>query len=112
MAETLPDSRLREPKGCVIADWPLGWSWRMIGGRLRYARKVIRLELEPIFCVNCGTPEGFVPRGIMSWVCFLCNSCAETHGQYAATLKCPDEDFWAKVASEMQAKYGRALTQA
>jgi hypothetical protein len=86
-----------------MADWPCF-------GRDGVLR-VIRLELEPIFCVNCGKPNGFVPRGIMSFVSWLCLPCSETWGETASLWESSDREFWRKVAYEMVRKYGRGLTQ-
>ncbi len=99
MVDTLPDSRLRDPKATVMVDWPDG-----NGGS-------VRLELEPIYCFNCGKPNGYVPRAIMSFVSWLCEGCSETWGKTANLHQRPDQEFWDKVGEEMLTRYGRALTQ-
>jgi hypothetical protein len=96
--ETLPSSTLREAKGHVMADW------NMTDG------SVVRLELEPIYCFNCGKPNGYIPTGLMSWVSWLCQKCSQTYGAEADKLACPDEQFWNDVAWEMYARWGRYLT--
>jgi hypothetical protein len=82
-----------------VADWPDG-----NGGS-------IRLELEPIYCFNCGKPNGYVPVGLMSFVSWLCVDCSITWGQNAKAHKHADQDFWDKLYECMMTKYGRALTQ-
>lgn len=96
---SLPDSRMRDPKGCVVVDWPDNQ-----GGS-------IRLELEPIFCFNCGAPNGYVPRGLMTFVSWLCAFCSLVWGKEASLHSHADQEFWDKVYSEMIDKFGRALTQ-
>ncbi len=108
---TLPDSRCaNDTIGTVMVDWEFD-ELEKVGGVFRMVKKKHRLEMQPIYCVNCGKLEGYIPRGTVSWVCFLCNLCSDTHGYNAALLPCPDKDFWDAVASEMFAAYGRALTQ-
>ncbi len=94
----LPDSRLKDAKGTVMVDWPT-------------ATGKIRLELEPIFCFNCGTPAGYVPKGIMSFVSWLCQPCSEEWGATASLHSSPDQEFWDAVGAEMVARFGKALTQ-
>lgn len=95
----LPDSRLHDPKGTVMADWDMG------DGTTR------RIELEPIFCFSCGTPAGYVPREAMSFVSWLCLPCSEKYGEQAALWQSSDREFWLAVAEEMRVRFGRALTQ-
>ena len=102
--DVLPDSRLSSARETVMADWPVEGP----DGTTR----TIRLELEPIFCINCGKPNGYVPVGIMSWVSFLCVPCSGTWGEAASALYSPDQEFWDAVGAEMVARFGRALTQA
>lgn len=99
MPDVLPDSRLKDPKATVMADWTLS------NGH------TIRLELEPIYCFNCGVPTGYVPRYIMSFVSWMCAKCSEAYGTLAANWKSSDEEFWAKVHSECLDKFGQGLTQ-
>jgi hypothetical protein len=101
----LPDSRLKDPKETVKADW----SWRNPATGLV---ETIRLELEPIYCFNCGKPNGHTPRGLMSYVSWMCEACAETWGGEAKLHNCADADFWAKVKEACLEIYGRELTQA
>jgi hypothetical protein len=73
--------------------------------------RTVRLELEPIFCFNCGAPNGYVPRGIMSFVSWLCEKCSLTWGELASLHKHADQDFWDKVTFELNSRFGRSLTQ-
>lgn len=95
----LPDSRLKDPKGTVMVDWGTATG------------ETVRLELEPIFCFNCGKPNGYVPRDIMSFVSWLCQPCSDRWGHDASLHVHADQEFWDKVGHEMQTRYGRALTQ-
>lgn len=97
--DILPDSRLRNPKDCVIVDWPL-----MDG-------TTVRLELEPIFCFSCGKPNGYVPREIMSFVSWLCMPCSEKYGELASNWQASDGQFWQDVANEMKDRFGHVLDQ-
>jgi hypothetical protein len=99
MSNVLPDSRLREKIGTVMADWKLPDG------------TTIRLELEPIYCLNCGKPNGYVPRETMSFVSWLCQPCADKWGGQASLHDSPDQEFWDAVAFEMQARFGHYLTQ-
>jgi len=89
--DILPDSRLVRPRGAVHR--PDGW-W------------------QPIFCANCGADGGLVPEANMTFVFWLCDRCAATHGQIAGTMMMPDEVFWERVKQEQIATYGRFLTEA
>lgn len=96
----LPDSRLKDPRGVVRADWT------MPDGR------TVRLNMEPIFCINCGKPAGYVPQEVMSFVSWLCEPCAEKWGEHASGWATADAAFWALVAAEMKDRFGHVLTQA
>lgn len=98
LANILPDSRLADPKGTVMVDW------QNTDGTF------IRLELEPIYCFNCGKSNGYVPRDIMSFVSWLCMSCSEKWGEYADSWIVSDEIFWNDVAVEMLTRFGHILT--
>lgn len=90
----LPDSRLvRHVRGVI--DGFLG----------RF-----RLQLEPIFCANCGCDGGFVPTENMTFVFYLCDPCHERHGVPEGTYAVPDEVFFARVHEEQMEKYGRELS--
>jgi hypothetical protein len=102
--DILPDSRLKDPKGTVMADWPITDEF----GHTR----TLRIQLEPIFCFNCCKPNGYVPREVMSFVSWMCEPCSEKWGEKASMHKCSDAVFWEKVREGMLEKYGRALTQA
>lgn len=47
----------------------------------------------------------------MTFMFYLCNKCAETHGAIAGTMLMPDEVFFEKLRQEQLAAYGRYLTQ-
>lgn len=104
----LPDSRMKDPKGTVVADWPI-YEPDGFGG---IKTRTIRLEMEPIFCFNCGKPNGYVPVGLMSFVSWMCDYCAEAWGGTALLHNHADQEFWDKVEAEMVRVYGHALTQA
>lgn len=101
-ANVLPDSRLHDPKATVMVDWPI----------LDGTGRTVRLELEPIYCFNCGKPNGYVPREVMSFVSWLCLPCAEKWGEHANNWQTADEEFWLLVQAEMIARFGRVLDQA
>ena len=84
--------------GSLSMDWPLP------DGRF------VRVEVIPVFCANCGTPYGYVPRDNTSWAFWLCTPCFETYGAVAGTLAMPDEEFNRKVEAEMVERFGRVLT--
>src|SRR5215469_6543855 len=108
---TLPDSRLRNPVDTVMVDW--AWDeYRTVAGQLQTRRVRHRLELEPIFCWECGKRQGYVPRGLFYWVSMLCNGCSEKLGGAPLELDHPDAEFWDKVSEEMERSYGRPLSQA
>lgn len=87
--EILPDSRARETKGRVFT--PMG-------------------AFVPIFCANCGVPGGHCPEENMTFICWICNKCAETYGAIAGTMFMPDEVFWERLKQEQLAAHGRYLT--
>ena len=64
----------------------------------------------PVYCANCGCDGGMVPAEGMTFLFYLCNSCAETYGQIAGTMVMPDEVFYDKLAQEQLQRYGRYLT--
>lgn len=92
--EVLPESRLKDTKGVV---------------RAAYAR--MPMNWVPIFCANCGTAQGYVPEDNCTFVCWLCDPCAEKWGTLYGVCLTPDEVFWQRVADEMHEKYGRYLTK-
>ncbi len=96
--DVLPDSRLREPKGTAMVDWPLP------------SGKTVRVEAEKVFCANCGVPYGYVPKENTAFTCWLCNQCFEQYGAVAGTFAVPDEQFCRAVEYEMTERFGRALT--
>lgn len=102
-APVLPDSRLIDPKGTIMADWPIT---DQFGNP-----KIIRIELEPFFCFHCGKPGGYTPREIMSFVSWMCPKCAESKSVEACACMSSDEQFWQVVGAEMMARFGHILTQ-
>ena len=93
--QVLPESRLKDSKGVVRgAPWKYGsTNW------------------VPIFCANCGKPQGYVPEENCTFACWLCDPCSEVWGELYMTALMPDEVFWAKVAMEQLERYGRILTK-
>ena len=90
-----PDSRLQNrDKGIVRGLFPL-----------------LRTQINwiPIYCANCGKPNGYVPEASCDFVCWLCDPCAEKWGPELATMMIPDEVFWQKVKFEQLERYGRLL---
>jgi hypothetical protein len=72
---------------------------------------VLLLEMEPIYCFNCGKDAGYIPKDVMSHACYLCSGCSlDGWGEYASQLMNPDQEFWDKVAEETLARFGRKLT--
>jgi len=94
-AVLLPDSRLKDRlKGIVRAT--VG-----IFGTINWV---------PIFCANCGKPNGYVPEENMDFVCWLCAPCSERWGSQYGLALMPDEVFWQKAHHEQLEKYGRLLS--
>jgi len=92
-AELLPDSRLAPataPKGAVHSA-ALGW-------------------MVPVFCANCGKSGGLVPQENMTFAFYLCQLCADAHGEIAGTMAVPDEVFWEEVKQEQLDAHGRLLS--
>ena len=65
----------------------------------------------PVFCANCGADGGSCPEENMTFIFYLCNKCAETHGTVAGVMMMPDEVFWQKMRDEQMETYGRYLTE-
>ncbi len=89
-SDLLPDSRAREIRGRVFT--PMG-------------------AFVPVFCANCGAEGGLCPEENMTFMFYLCNKCAETHGPVAGTMMMPDEVFWQKLKNEQLERHGRYLTE-
>lgn len=96
----LPDSRLEHNPdlGCLVIDWKLSDG------------TVARVEVQPIFCANCGKKYGWVPKDNTTFVCWLCNKCHEKFGNVIGTYAMPDEEFCRNVQQEMQERFGHDLT--
>lgn len=92
MAEVLPDCRARQARRLISRGMAGLW--------------------EPVFCANCGADGGMVPTENITFLFYLCNACASTHGQIAGTMLMPDEVFFEKVKQEQLERYGRYLTPA
>lgn len=90
-----PDSRLRD-RGKGIIRGVLGGTFGSI-------------NWVPIFCANCGKPNGYVPEENTDFVCWLCDPCSLKVGPELATMMVPDEAFWAKAQAEQLERYGRLL---
>lgn len=95
MADILPDSRLQDQKG---------------GKRIEFGPWG-RINMEPVFCANCGKLGAYVPEENCTFACWLCDPCAETMGPITGALMMPDEVFWERVKAEQMEKYGRLLTK-
>jgi hypothetical protein len=92
--DVLPSSRAKESKGVVRAT----------------LSRTPSMNWVPIFCANCGKSGGFVPEENCSFACYLCDPCAEVHGEAFGHLMVPDEVFWSRVAEEQLNRYRRILT--
>lgn len=95
----LPDSRLqRRPDfECKKVDWQLPDG------------KIVQIEVQPIFCANCGTLSAYVPKENCTFAFYLCRKCQDKplpDGTYGV----PDDEFDKAVAFEMQERFGHALT--
>jgi hypothetical protein len=88
--DILPDCRAVDTKGRVFT---LGGVW------------------IPVYCANCGVDGGMVPEENMTFVFYLCQKCAETHGPIAGMMMMPDEVFFEKLKQEQIASYGKYLTE-
>lgn len=114
MSDTLPDSRVKNPTDTKMVTWEFDEIEQTIENGLPLFRRVVRkhrFEMERVFCAECSKEKGWIPRGIFSWFCILCDSCSETKGLDYAKCDKPDQEFWDKVTEEMQARFGRGLTQ-
>ena len=100
MPDVLPDSRLANPNGAKMVDWPLA------DGR------TVRLECVPVFCANCGAPYGYVPKDNTAWAFWLCQPCFDKYGVIANTMVASDDEFCQNLAFEMNERFGRELTAA
>ena len=96
--DVLPDSRLRSPKFTKLAQW-------LVDGHY------VTIELEPVYCANCGTPHGYVPIANTSFAFWLCDKCFTTWGIPAGTMVSSDEIYWRRVRDAMMNKYGHVLSK-
>lgn len=96
----LPDSRLarRPDLGTFMADWPLP-----SGG-------TVRVEVQPVYCANCGKLWGHVPKDNTGFAFWLCARCFEGHGPLAGTYAVPEDAFNRALAHEMEERFGRHLS--
>lgn len=96
MSDLLPDSRLASPTGVIRIQFG---SWG-------------RLNMQPIFCANCGKLGAYAPEENMTFAFWLCEGpCTDQWGALAGTYTSPDEVFWEQVKGEMNAKFGHDLTE-
>ena len=92
----LPDSRLKSPTGVIRIEFG-NWG---------------RLNMQPIFCANCGKLGAYVPAENMTFAFWLCDGpCSESWATLAGTYTSPDEVFWETVKGEMLERYGQYLTE-
>lgn len=99
MPDILPDSRLKLTKNTLMVDWPLGDGTK------------VRIEIEPVFCANCGVSHGYVPTENTIWAFWLCQKCYDQYGVPASLMVALDDDFWHNVQEEMLVHYGHVLNQ-
>ena len=95
--DVLPDSRMKHPTGVTRIEFG---EWG-------------RLNMQPIFCANCGKLGAYVPEENMTFAFWLCDGpCSDSWATLAGTYTSTDEVFWQKVAEESLETYGRYLTEA
>jgi len=95
MSDLLPDSRLASPTGVIRIEFG-NWG---------------RINMQPIFCANCGKLGAYVPEENMTFAFWLCNGCEAQWATLAGTYTTSDEQFYATVAEEMIETYGHYLTE-
>ena len=92
----LPDSRMASPTGVIRIEFG---EWG-------------RLNMQPIFCANCGKLGAYVPEANMTFAFWLCDHpCADQWATLAGTYTTTDEVFFATAAQEMLEQYGHFLTE-
>lgn len=97
MMDLLPDSRMKSPTGSTRIHWG---EWGM-------------LNMQPIFCANCGKLGAYTPEENITFAFWLCDHpCAEQWGHLAGTYTSPDEVYWEKVKGEMMEQHGHYLDEA
>jgi hypothetical protein len=94
----LPDSRLVDPRGTLMVEWPLPDG------------TAVRLEVERLYCANCGKFYGYCPRANVTFAFVLCKRCFETYGAIAGTYAVPDDEFDRALAYELERRFGHAAT--
>lgn len=96
MSDLLPDSRLKSPTGEIRIEFG---EWG-------------RLNMEPIFCANCGKLGAYVPKENMTFAFWLCDHpCAEQWSPLPGTYTTPDQVFWERVKAESIESKGHYLTE-
>lgn len=80
----LPDSRMKRPKSSRTMFWP----------------GVGNIEVEQVFCANCGKLHGWVPQQNTTYAFWLCMPCSETYGSKLPGYLMPDEVYWELVRQE------------
>lgn len=67
-----------------------------------------------LFCANCGADGGRVLEtdvpNAEQFAFYLCNPCAEKHGNIPGTMMVPDEIILQKIREAQFEEYGRLLT--
>ena len=92
----LPDSRMASPTGVIRIEFG---EWG-------------RINMQPIFCANCGKLGAYIPEENMTFAFWLCNGpCSDQWATLAGTYTSSDEVFFEKVAQEMLETYGHYLTE-
>ena len=71
----------------------------------------VRIEVEKIYCANCGKAYGWVPKENTTWACFLCTECFERWGAVAGAYAIPNNAFWEAVAYECLDRFGYIPTE-
>ena len=96
MNDLLPDSRMKNPTGVTRIEFG---EWG-------------RLNMQPVFCANCGKLGAYVPEENMTFAFWLCDDpCSKQWSMLPGTYTTPDEVFWEKAKGEMLEKYGHYLTE-
>ena len=94
--DVAPDSRARNPTGCVFVQTPSGGMW-----------------MEPVACVSCSREGGLVPQQNIEFICWVCDPCADkgyTRDLPPGTFTSPDEHVWLEALREQVEKLGRPMT--
>lgn len=63
----------------------------------------------PLFCANCGKPQGLVPES-STHAFWLCDPCGDKWAPIAGYYTEPDAVYYQKLEEFQMEKYGRILT--